>query len=176
MNEWNQSGAKLIERVASEFAGNGLIAFEAVVIDVSTEIVVRTPIGLGPKGDGVNNGKARANWQIGRKVTKRVLRNGNKTKGRQYAENKLQGKFAPKGRLGSKLPLGGKMYLFNNSGQINTLESGGYPDPVKFGTYNSRTRRYEKRSRSGFSKQAPVGMMRTTIIGFGARMRWANQR
>lgn len=46
---------------------------------------------------------------------------------------------------------------------INVLEYGGYPDPVKIGTWNPKLRQFEIRSAGGFSKQAAAGMLRVTL-------------
>jgi hypothetical protein len=53
------------------------------------------------------------------------------------------------------------IYISNNLPYIETLEYGGYPSPVKKGTYVKTKGKghYEKRSRNGFSKQAPKGMV-----------------
>lgn len=53
--------------------------------------------------------------------------------------------------------------LTNNVEYIAVLEFGGYPDPVKLGTYDKRTKQYEIRSKGGFSKQAPAGMVRVSV-------------
>lgn len=60
--------------------------------------------------------------------------------------------------------------LTNNLPYILTLENGGYPDPVKLGTNIGKDAEgkpiYEKRSKSGYSKQAPNGMVRLNIKRF----------
>ena len=65
-----------------------------------------------------------------------------------------------------------KMYLTNNMPSIIPLEYGGYPNPVKLGTWNKKTGEYEKRSEGGYSKQlrglSPKGWVR------GAMKRIAN--
>ena len=55
------------------------------------------------------------------------------------------------------------IYISNNLPYITTLEYGGYPSPVKKGTYNKKTKTYEIRSEGGFSKQAPEGMVGVTV-------------
>ena len=64
-----------------------------------------------------------------------------------------------------KLPksvLGKKIYFTNNLPYIGALEYGGYPKPVKKGSYING--KYQKLSSGGFSKQAPNGMVRKTLI------------
>lgn len=58
------------------------------------------------------------------------------------------------------------IYISNNLPYITMLEYGGYPDPVKKGTYNKKTGQYEVRSANGFSKQAPNGMVGVTVANF----------
>ena len=56
-------------------------------------------------------------------------------------------------------------YFTNNLPYIHVLEYGGYPTPVKKGTYNKRTKTYEIRSIDGFSRQvAPKGWVRAVVI------------
>ena len=63
-----------------------------------------------------------------------------------------------------KRVLGRKIYLTNNKANILPLEYGGYPNPVKKGTYNKKTKKYEIRSIAGYSKQAPDGWVRKALI------------
>ena len=53
-------------------------------------------------------------------------------------------------------------YLSNNLPYAAVIEFGGYPDPVKFGT-RLKDGSYEKRSKSGYSKQAPNGSVRLNM-------------
>ena len=57
-----------------------------------------------------------------------------------------------------------KVYFTNNLPYIESLEYGGYPSPVKKGTWDKKKKQYVKRSEGGFSKQAPGGWVRTTLI------------
>ena len=50
----------------------------------------------------------------------------------------------------------------NNLPYADVIEFGGYPDPVKLGT-RLKDGSYEKRSKSGYSKQAPNGVVRVNI-------------
>lgn len=64
---------------------------------------------------------------------------------------------------------GERHYFTNNLPQIQTLEYGGYPDPVKKGSWRPMHKRkdpsvaYEIRSIGGYSKQAPKGWVRQNI-------------
>ncbi|MCP4987576.1 MAG: hypothetical protein GY928_16415 [Colwellia sp.] len=68
-----------------------------------------------------------------------------------------------------KVVVGKKIYLTNNLPYISTLEYGGYPDPVKKGTWNKKTNSYEVRTTGGYSDQlfpmgTPKGWVRATMI------------
>lgn len=70
-----------------------------------------------------------------------------------------------------KRVLNRKLYLTNNLPYIGTLEYGGYPTPVKQGSYNKKTKSFEILSIGGFSKQAPVGWVRSTLIKMANKIR-----
>ena len=57
--------------------------------------------------------------------------------------------------------LGKTLYFTNNAPYINVLEYGGYPNPVKYGSYFES--RFQKLSSGGYSKQAPGGWVRKTL-------------
>lgn len=57
--------------------------------------------------------------------------------------------------------LGKKLYFTNIEPHTLTLEYGGYPNPVKYGTYIDG--RFQKLSAGGYSKQAPGGWVRKTL-------------
>lgn len=58
------------------------------------------------------------------------------------------------GMASDKLPT---VFIQNNSPQASVIEFGGYPNPVKKGTYMGNGK-YEIRSSGGYSKQAPQGV------------------
>ena len=59
-------------------------------------------------------------------------------------------------------PAGGKTFLSNNLVYAEVLEYGGYPDPVKHGSW-VKGKGWVIKSIGGFSKQAPAGMVRTNM-------------
>lgn len=74
----------------------------------------------------------------------------------------------------TKLPknvLSNKIYFTNNLSYIGVLEYGGFPSPVEKGSYIKRSKSYEILSINGFSKQAPNGWVRATIIKMQNRIR-----
>jgi len=74
----------------------------------------------------------------------------------------------------SKMPanvLGKKLYFTNNLPYIGVLEYGGYPSPVKKGSYIKRSKSYEILSINGYSKQAPNGWVRANLIRMQNKIR-----
>ena len=108
-------------------------------------IVLATPVHF---KDG---GRLKNNWflTVGQPSSK--TRSGNK------------GGSSSLGELG-KMPdsvLGKKVYFTNNLPYANTVEYGGYPNPVEVGTWTGN--KYQKLSAGGYSRQAPNGMVRIAI-------------
>jgi len=107
-------------------------------------IIIETP---------VDEGRTRANWffEVGAPSTKTT---------------KSKNDFAGIRNL-NKMPsfiFNKKLFISNNMPNIIPLEYGGYPDPVKKGTWNKKKKKYEVRSSGGFSKQAPNGWVRIMLI------------
>ena len=73
-----------------------------------------------------------------------------------------------------KIVIGKKLFFSNNLPYIGALEYGGFPSPVKKGSYNSKTKSYEVLSINGFSKQAPNGWVRKAIIKMANKIRSLN--
>ena len=74
----------------------------------------------------------------------------------------------------AKMPavvLGKKIYFTNNAPAINILEYGGFPTPVKRGSYIKSSKSYEILSIRGFSKQAPNGWVRAALIAMRNKIR-----
>ena len=67
--------------------------------------------------------------------------------------------------------LGKKLYFTNNAPAINILEYGGFPSPVKRGSYIKASKSYEILSIRGFSKQAPNGWVRAALIAMANKIR-----
>ena len=74
----------------------------------------------------------------------------------------------------AKMPavvLGKKVFFTNNAPAINILEYGGFPTPVKRGSYIKSSKSYEILSIRGFSKQAPSGWVRAALIAMRNKIR-----
>ena len=165
MANWNQLGSSLINKLSDNFAHSALTVFEDVAINITGSVIAQTPVGI------EEGGKLKANWQISETLNDRVLTSSNKSKSGSFAQKKIRGKFAAVNMQGVKRQKSKILFLFNNSPYANTVEYGGYPDPVELGTFNRRAKKYEIRSQRGYSKQAPVGMVRTNVLNFKNRMK-----
>lgn len=155
---WNKDIKSLVRQFTVFTQEDAFDAFEQAAVDVAEDILNNTPLGL-PNDEGGTRGKLKNNWQIGREVSDRVLNGQNPNKGRGYASSKILGKL--RGQKVDGIYTGQKsLFMFNNLDYAPIVEYGGYPTPVKRGTYWKKSKRWEKRSKSGFSKQAPRGMMR----------------
>jgi len=102
-------------------------------------------------GTPVDEGRARNNW---------FLTTGSPFSG---VTNTTAGNESYIYRMPS-IVLGKKLYFTNNMPYINMLEYGGYPSPVKRGTYNKQTKQYEKHTLFGYSDQAVGGWVRGEML------------
>lgn len=145
-----------IKSMTDDFVRDANIRLKSAVTETFGDIIEQTPIGINETA-----GKTRGSWFLSRRKTERIGRK-NKSKGRGYIKKALPRKI-----------FGKRFFLYNNSPHINTLEFGGYVKNPKRGTYNKSTRRYEIRSKDGFSKQAPAGMVRKNVRRFPLNLRRA---
>jgi hypothetical protein len=70
-----------------------------------------------------------------------------------------------------KWVLNKKIYLTSNRPNIAILEYGGYPNPVRQGSWIKKSQSYEKLSSGGFSKQRPGGWVRKNLIRMKNKIR-----
>lgn len=142
---------------AENFEDGAEQAVRATAIVTFGNIIKLTP---------VDEGRVRANWfATGENPSGRVDNN--------KQDNSKDGKTTA--NAATNIIVGLKAWdtftLTNNLPYVTVLENGGYPDPVKKGTRinkvgtrkNPITPVYEKRSKAGYSKQAPNGMVRLAI-------------
>lgn len=120
---------------------------KGVYFDGLKNIVEQTP---------ADTGRARNNWFLTDGVPSGLSGRGENDSGSGSLTSVIEG--MPKSVIGKKL------YFTNNLPYINTLEYGGYPDPVK-GSYDKETKSYVKLSQGGFSLQLeePGGWVRKTL-------------
>ena len=128
-------------------------------------IIEGTPVGLTqselPKSVDSTSGFHRNNWFLSVKIPSRLV-------GRDSADSG-SGSFLSAATMPDYV-LNKKIYFSNNSPAINTLEKGGFPNPVKKGT-RVKGNTYQKLSSDGFSKQAPNGWVRKTLIAMANKIR-----
>ena len=113
------------------------------------------------QGTPVDEGRARNNWflSIGAPSSKTTT---SKAKGLGAIRQLQQ---MPKRILNNKV------FFSNNLPYIETLEYGGYPNPVKVGSFDVKSKQFVKKSTGGFSKQAPVGWVRGVLIAMKNKVR-----
>lgn len=113
----------------------------AVIFKLNESIIEATP---------VDTGRARGGWVAS-------LGSPSSAKGGSASGAKSRADSVAK-KAGGKI-----YYLTNNVVYIRVLEYGEYPNPPKKGTYDKQTGLYEIRSAGGYSKLAPVGMVRASV-------------
>lgn len=123
-----------------------------VVLEVSTRVIMRTP---------VDTGHARGGWQttVGNPPSSD---NDRIDKGGSAAISEAVNAV-------SSSKISDTVFLSNLVPYIVALEEGDYPDPPKKGTYIPKRRggpAWEIRSVGGFSKQAPRGMLAVSLSEF----------
>lgn len=113
------------------------------------------------EGTPVDTGRARNNWflSVGSPDTSSTTSSSN-----GLISNRQLSRM-PKNVLGKKI------YFTNNLPYAGILEYGGFPSPVQKGSYIKKTRSYQKLSAGGFSKQAPAGWVRISLIKMANKIR-----
>ena len=109
------------------------------------------------RGTPVDTGRARNNWFL--------------TIGTPSAKTDEGGQRRDETVKTPKTVLGKKIYFTNNLPYIGVLEYGGYPNPVKKGSYNKKKKKYIKLSIGGYSKQAPKGWVRAALMRMRNKIR-----
>ena len=126
-----------IRKFAEKAAANTDDVIAGTCLDLSRRVILRTP---------VDSGQARWNWQasIGSPASTKLT--GSDKSGSKSISNASS--------IAGSAP-GNIFFLTNNMPYINKLEFGGYPSPSPSG-----------KTSSGYSTQAPNGMVRVTIREF----------
>lgn len=97
----------------------------------------------------VDEGRARGSWFVGLSPTSKLGDTRDKNKGSSYVAKEL-----PKDVLHNKV------YLYNNTPYIEKLEYGGYGKTET-----------EKTNAQGYSKLAPRGMVRVSLLKWGSTLK-----
>ena len=139
-------GRKRVNKVMSEQVSNLNDGVKGVYLSGLTQIVEAAP---------VDSGRVRNNFFL----TVSAPASDNK----ERAENKQgSGSLTDLQKMPDNV-LGKRLYFTNNLPYAETLEYGGYPDPVKIGSYDKETKSNVILSINGFSKQAPSGWVRKAL-------------
>lgn len=119
----------------------------ASIFELTQRVVKRSP---------VDTGRFRANWLPSARMPRKQI---------IYDEikdfNQVANRALPE--IIKAVRSGQSFFLVNNLPYAKVIEYGLYPNPVKLGTKNPKTKVYEIRSTGGFSKQAPSGVVRITV-------------
>lgn len=115
------------------------------------------------KGTPVDTGRIRNNWFLTKGLPFTLSSGRESQKGGNGSFRSLEG--MPKNVLNVKV------YFSNNMPYVGVLEYGGYPSPVRLGTYNKKSKSYTIKSVNGYSKQAPKGWVRSALISMQNKMR-----
>lgn len=134
---------------------------EATAISDTESVIKETAIELFDaviKATPVDTGRARSNW----------FASGQNPATKTTERKDLSGNATSRAMRSKILSLKNRRVfnLTNNLPYAAVLENGGYPSPVKRGTYNKRRGVYEIKSIGGYSKQAPAGMVRVNVARF----------
>lgn len=150
---------KALEEMLEQDLDHTERSLRGAYISFSQRVILKTP---------VDRGAARANWLVTKgRPTNKVNTSKNIPSNAQI-DSYLKRSFK------SKI-LGKSYFLTNNLPYIEVLEFGLYPKNPEKGTYNKKRKKYQIRSKDGFSKQAPKGMVRTSIKMFDSMLRKSMQ-
>lgn len=114
------------------------------------------------QGTPADSGRARNNWFLSVGVPSNKVTTSSSVGG---GGSLSQAAKMPKDVLNNKI------FFTNNLPYIGVLEYGGFPSPVENGSYIKRSKSFEILSINGFSKQAPNGWVRTTLIKMQNKIR-----
>lgn len=133
-----------IKAYAKQYRQDASVVAETVMINISTDIDNNAP---------VDTGRYRSNWMsssgsVSSRTTRSKTRNST-TSAKRHARQAAK-KFD-------------KYYFVNNLPYAKAIEYGLYKKNPVLGTKNRKTNIYEIRSKNGFSKQAPKGVVRVAI-------------
>ena len=146
-------GREKVEKMLTNYEQTANTNIKGVYLAGLTNIVSGTP---------ADSGRARNGWFLSVGAASSATETSNSTIG----SNSI--------RQISKMPksvLGKRIFYTNNTPYIGVLEYGGFPSPVKKGSYIKSSKSYQILSVNGFSKQAPSGWVRSTLIKMQNKIR-----
>lgn len=145
-----------VDRLKREMDRRAALVVREVVQDAITGLVDGTPVDTPDYTD--IPGVARGNWNI-----------GIGTEDTTFSEARAN-PAGPPPVLPAVPIVGETVYLTNHTPYAEVLEYGGYPVPVKRGSWNRRLKQYVIKSVGGFSQQAPAGWVRLVAAEIQPRL------
>lgn len=167
LDEWIAA----VDRYQHEFVPGQLIRIQRSLVFMALGAAVQLAPGRGyAKIPGVtlltpvDTGRARSSWNVSiGSIDTSVPPIGTATSASQILA-RAQGTLRSLGQYQV-------VYITSSLPYIEVLEFGGYPSPVKKGTWDKKLRRYVVKSEGGYSKQAPQGMVRLTFQALSEALR-----
>ena len=136
MAHWSIPFDKLAKKVGADIE----IVVRAAALTVFSDVVIRSP---------EDTGRFRQNWNLAYNVMNETITD--------ETSHGFQGKIDAIRRELLTMPIGGVFWLTNSLPYALVLEYGLYPNPPK---------RYTGKTKNGYSKQAPHGMVRIAARNF----------
>ncbi len=147
MGQFGDNVTKYAETRAKELE----VGARRVVFELFRRVILKTP---------VDTGRARGNWQT------QIGAAPSSVKVLEATDPRGSAAINAASQVASRFPIGETVWILNNLPYILVLEYGKYPDPPKRGSWVKGVGLVVK-SKGGFSKQAPQGMVRVTALEFG---------
>jgi hypothetical protein len=128
-----------------------------LAFELFSRVVDRTPVGFLYEP---TSGNTKFNWTctintLPTSILKGVDKKGNVTKARME-------------KVLDRVKSDDIIFFSNSVSHIFQIEDGLYPKSPSVGSWNKQTKSYEIRSSGGFSKQAPAGMVKLTLLAFSS--------
>lgn len=149
----------VLKRILDNIKRNSVNGFDALAYEVTLDIfgktIEDTPVGIDDKEE--ITGALKGSWSVGQgHIPMKIVRK-NPRRTRDSIRDVIYRKMGT-----DQIP----MFMINPLPYAGNVEFGGYPDPPKLGTWHAKQQKFIKRSAGGFSKQAPVGMLRRNAFRF----------
>jgi len=149
--------AEDIKKFSLKVETNSLKIFKEASKNTFARIIKDTPLFFRHEE---TTGNTRYNWRASLKpLSYRVLKGTDKSSTAKKTIDRMTKQV-------NKVKKDQSIYFANSAPAIFPLEYGGYPSEVQLGSYNTKTKQYEKRSKNKYSLQAPIGFVRVDLVLF----------
>lgn len=157
----NAKWVKNIQKFAEVVPHNANEIKKEIAKELFTRVINRTPT-FAIDDPSHPPGTAKGNWG--------ATKNRPSSNIRKRVDSQGQRTIAAMETVVDKLLAGEPVFLSNSVPYIRKLEDGGYPNPVKLGTWDPVSKQYKKLSTGGWSNQlipfGPAGMVKITLTEF----------